>query len=113
MTTASVEWVNLGPSEAVGHFKTSEGRHSQNVLRDVQGTPARLAVTGTATTAGSRPVAPAGARYARVTAVDGNVIVAWGADPTASQTNGIVIPAGMVEPVPIEEGQKLSFIELA
>lgn len=106
MTIVRVEWINLsvGPLYDGG---------AANVIREVVGAATALAVTGTATDAGSRPEAPAGARYARVTALDGNAIVAAGADPTADQTNGLVVASGAVELVPVASGDKLSFVEIA
>lgn len=72
-----------------------------------------LAVTGTATVAGSRPTVPAGASVARLTAIDGHVIAEHGADPTAAQDNGILVPAGATEAIGVAAGEKLSFVELA
>lgn len=105
MATLRVEWVNLsvGPLNDGG---------AANVVVGVLGAAAKFSVTGTATAAGSRPAAPAGARYARVTVTSGNAIVAWGADPTASQTNGLLVPAGTSELVPVAAGEKLSFVDL-
>lgn len=45
--------------------------------------------------------------------MDGNVIAAWGEDPTAVQTNGMLVMQGAVELVPVSEGNLLSFVELA
>jgi hypothetical protein len=105
MASVRVEWINL----AVGMLHDGG---AANVVKDVAGTATKLAVTSTATLAGSRPVAPAGARYARVSGVEGNSIVAWGADPTAAQDNGILVAEGQVEAIPVVAGQKLSFVEL-
>lgn len=105
MASVRVEWINL----AVGMLHDGG---AANVVEDVAGTATKLAVTSTATEAASRPVAPAGARYARVSAVAGNSIVAWGADPTAAQNNGLLVTEGQVEAVPVAAGQKLSFVEL-
>jgi hypothetical protein len=105
MAAVRVEWINL----AVGPLYDGG---SANVVKDVVGAATKLAVTSTATAAGSRPQAPAGARYARVTAIEGNAIVAWGADPTAAQDNGLVVAEGQVEAIPVAGGEKLSFVEL-
>ncbi len=105
MASVRVEWINL----AVGLLYDGG---ATNVVKDVAGNAAKLAVTSTATAAGSRPVAPSDARYARVSAVEGNSIVAWGADPTAAQDNGILVPEGQVEAIPVIPGEKLSFVEL-
>ena len=105
MATVRVEWINL----AVGMLHDGG---AGNVVKAVVGTATKLAVTSTATAAGSRPTAPAGARYARVSGVDGNSIVAWGADPTAAQDNGLLVSAGQAEAIPVTAGDKLSFVEL-
>ena len=103
------EWVTLG----IGALHDGS---APNVLRSIVGSGAALPVTGSATAAGSRPVAPASERaplFARITAIDGNVVVATGADPTASQTNGILVMQGGVELLPVAPGDKLSFVGLA
>ena len=105
MATLRVEWVTL----SVGPLHDGGGA---NIIGATFGGAEKFAVTGTATTAGLRPVAPAGARYARVTVTSGNALAAWGADPTASQTNGLVIPAGNSELIPVAAGEKLSFVDL-
>jgi hypothetical protein len=108
MATAIVEWVRLssGPGFDGGEI---------NIIKAVYGQRSALAVTAVATAPASRPVAPAGGDmlYARVSAVAGNIIAAWGDDPTADQQNGLMILAGNVELIPIASGQKLSFVELA
>jgi hypothetical protein len=106
MATVRVEWINL----SVGLLHDGG---STNVVKDVIGEAAVVAVTSVATTPESRPDAPRDARYARVTAVEGNSIVAWGEDPTAAQDNGLLILEGNVEAVPVADDEKLSFIELA
>lgn len=74
--------------------------------------PAILTVTGTATLAGSRPAVPAGATAARLSAIDGDVIFAIGANPTASTTtNGQLVSSGMPEIIPVNPGDLLSFID--
>lgn len=118
MANVRVEFMTLGTSPGFDN-------HSSGVLKALLGTPVKLAVSSTATVAASRPVAPNlpspanparadyGRIYARVTAIDGNVIVQTGSDPTAAQTNGVLVLAGSVEPIPLLAGEKLSFIELA
>lgn len=112
-TKARVEFVTLG-------LGFDADTRAPNVIKTIEGTATALSVTGTATTAGSRPVAPTftaqnlnNQMYARVTAFDGNIIAAVGADPTASATNGIGIPSGGVELFPISAGEKVSLIEVA
>lgn len=106
MATVRVEWVNL----SVGLLHDGG---ATNVIKDVVDDAINLAVTATATAAESRPDVPRDARYARVSAVEGNVIVAWGEDPTAAQDNGLLVLEGQVEAIPVADDEKLSFIELA
>lgn len=108
MAYVRVEFITLG----IG--PNYHGRH-ENVIDKVLASETTLSVTGTATSAGSRPTAPAGAEriHARITATTGKLIAAWGADPTASQTNGIALTEGATEVVPVAAGDKLSFIELS
>lgn len=87
------------------------------VLRSVATTLAPIDVDGTATSGESRPVVPAPADglsqlYARVTALDGPIMAAWGDDPTASATSGLLIVADATELIPVQTGEKLSFIEV-
>jgi hypothetical protein len=105
MATLRVEWVKL----SVGPLNDGGGA---NIISGLVGSGAKFAVTAVATTAGSRPTAPAGAHYGRVTVTSGNAIVAWGADPTASQTNGLLVAAGNSELIPVAAGEKLSFVDL-
>lgn len=72
-----------------------------------------LTVGVTATAGEDRPIVPDGVNYAFVIAVDGNVIVAAGDDPTADQISGKLCLQGVETPIPVEGGQLLSFIELA
>jgi hypothetical protein len=106
MARVHLEWVELsiGPLYDAG---------ASNVVKGVFGAAQTLSVGASATAAGARPTAPAGARYARLSAVDGNVIAAWGADPTAAQANGMLVMQGAVELVPVAEGDLLSLVELA
>jgi hypothetical protein len=108
MAAVVVEWVKLSNSPGYDGGQ-------QNIIKTVHGSRSALSVTGTATSAGSRPVAPSvdGPLYARVTAVTGNSIAEFGADPTATQTNGLLVIEGGVELIPVLAGDKLSFIELA
>ena len=118
MAKVRVEFVMLGISPG-------SDNNSANVLKALVGTPATLSVSATATVAASRPVAPSlpaspdptragyGRLYARISAVEGDTIVAWAADPTAAQDNGVLVLQGAVEAVPVAPGEKLSFVELA
>ena len=108
MAYVRVEFITLG----IG--PNYHGRH-ENVIDKVVASEAALSVGATATAAGSRPTAPTGVAriHARITATSGKLIAAWGADPTASQTNGIALTEGAVEVVPVAAGDKLSFIELS
>lgn len=103
---ARVEFVRL--RQPPDHLSAPLG-----VLSAVYGAATLLTVSGTATVAGTRPVAPAGAQYARITAIGGNAVVSWGADPTATQANGVVILENGVELVPVTEGHLVSLIELS
>ena len=106
MAIVRVEWINL----AVGLLHDGG---AANVVKEVAGAATKLSVTSTATEPGSRPQAPVGVRYARITAIEGFSIVAWGADPTAAQDNGLLVHEGQVEAIPVVAGEKLSFVELA
>lgn len=88
-------------------------RSARNVIHGLAQTLATISVTTAATLGGSRPVVPASDRriYARITPIDGNVIVAWGADPTASDTSGIIVTAGTTELIHVRPGELLSLIE--
>lgn len=103
-----VEYVYLGDG------RTVDGA-SENVIEKIVSVLDYIAVTDTATAAESRPVTPAatgaGQMYARVTALDAPVIVAWGADPTASVTSGLRLPMDQPEAVPVSPGELLSFLE--
>lgn len=88
------------------------------IIRSVTSTLAPIDVDGTATAGEARPVVPVPADtmsqlYARVTALDGALMAAWGADPTASDTSGLLIVSDATELIPVEAGDKLSFIEVA
>jgi hypothetical protein len=109
MARAKVEFVHMGEGTIV------DGR-GINVLQSVVTTLDYITVTDTATAAESRPAAPpplegGGAMYARVTAVDGPVIVAWGANPTASATSGVRLCEDQPEMIPVVTGTLLSFVE--
>lgn len=113
MAKVRVEFITLGESESKDA--------APNVLVGMIGSGVTLDVTSTATTAGNRPTAPAFAgnvktgevMYARVSGVTGAVVVAWGTNPTATQANGVLVMEGSIELIPVEAGQRLSFIELA
>lgn len=111
-TSARVEFVTMG----VGPLYN--GVHA-NVLRQRLQSDAILAVTGTATSGGSRPTAPAASAapgeqiYARVTAIEAAIYVAWGADPTATATNSLMLVPNVAEMIPVAGGDKLSFLAVA
>lgn len=108
MAYVRVEFITLG----IG--PNFHGRH-ENVIDKLLASHAALSVGAAATAAGARPTAPtSGERiHARITATTGKLIAAWGADPAASQSNGIALTEGATEVVPVAAGDKLSFIELA
>jgi hypothetical protein len=76
-----------------------------------------LAVTGTATAAGARPLVPAGdawkSIYAAVIALDAPVYVAAGIDPIATALNGVLVAPGAPRMLAVNAGDKLSFIAAA
>lgn len=92
---------------------------ASNVVNRVLQRAAAIDVTTTATAAGSRPTVPASPTgeplYARITALDGPILVAWGENPTASATapDCLRIEAGSVEVIPVQASQRLSFLEVA
>lgn len=49
--------------------------------------------------------------FARVSAIGGHVAVAWGADPEASDTVGILVKENADDLIPVKAGLKLSFVE--
>ena len=108
---ARVEFVRLGSGEK------DDSVHA-NIIRSVLSSVAVLAVSSSATSSGSRPTAPTAATgsgrplYARVTCLDNPIYVAWGADPTATATNSLLLPAGTTEVIPVAAGDKLSFLEV-
>ena len=56
--------------------------------------------------------APAGTEYARLTALDANIIASWGVDPTAAVGEGLLVLTGQVEVMKVADGDLLSFIEV-
>ena len=106
MSNVRVEWVTLGTGALY------DGT-APNVLRAAVGSATLLTAGATATAAGSRPQAPAADRslFARVSAVDGPVIAAFGANPTAAANNGVLILEGQIELLPVVPGDLLSFIQ--
>lgn len=109
MARAKVEWVHMGEGTMI------DGRGA-NVLQKIISALNYITVTTSATESGSRPAAPpplegGGAMYARVTALDAPVIVAWGADPTASNTSGVRLGTDQPEMIPVVQGSLLSFLE--
>ena len=105
MTNVRVEWVTLGTGALY------DGT-APNVLRAVAGAAVLLTVGTTATSAGSRPQAPAmdHTLFARISAIDGAVIAAFGVNPTAAANNGVLVLEGQVELLPVVPGDLLSFI---
>lgn len=108
---ARVEFVTMGIGQ------NADGVHT-NIIRSRLQSDALLAVSTSATSAGSRPTAPAASAspgrqiYARVTCLDNPIYVAWGADPTATATNSLMLTANGVEMIPVASGDKLSFLEV-
>ncbi|MBX9757199.1 MAG: hypothetical protein K2Y29_00370 [Beijerinckiaceae bacterium] len=102
-----VEFIHLGDGARI------DGG-AENVIETLVQANDYLAVTTTVTVAGSRPAAPAptgkGQMYARVTALDNPVIVAWGSNPTASNTSGVRLQADRDELFPVSQGDLLSIM---
>lgn len=101
--------------EFVTMSRAAAGRHD-NIIRSLIAATAILAVSTSATSAGSRPTAPATApadTYARVICLDNPVYVAWGPDPTATATNSLMLTPGVAEMIPVGPGDKLSFLEVS
>jgi hypothetical protein len=103
-----VEFVHLGDGVL------QDGK-AQNIIQTLVQANDYRAVTTSATSGGSRPAAPSttgiGPMYARVTALDNPVIVAWGTNPTASVTSGIRLQIDRDELIPVMPGELLSFME--
>lgn len=111
MARAQVSFVQLYDGVRIGGSPNP-------ILRRVTSTLALIDVAETATAAEDRPEVPSPADnlsqlYARVTALEGNIMVAWGDDPTASETEGLLILANSVEVIPVRPGEKLSFIAVS
>lgn len=80
-----------------------------NFIGNKKGAVIALAVTSTATSGGSRPTITApGVQCILCFAEGDNIIVEVGDDPTASETNGWLVPQGMSRAVPCENGQLIS-----
>jgi hypothetical protein len=69
----------------------------------------------TATAAGSRPVTPAGQVSGgiptRLTSLDGPIYVAWGLNPTVTDSNSLRVEPGIPEVILTNPGDKLSFMQ--
>lgn len=80
-----------------------------NFIGNKKGAVISLAVTSTATASGSRPaiVAP-GVQCLLCFAEGDTIIVEVGSDPTASETNGWIVPLGSSRIIPCENGQLIS-----
>lgn len=73
-----------------------------------------LTSSGTATSGGTRPVAPSFAGdqgFVTIAPVDGNVCVAFGSDVVATQANSKLVFAGQSETFPITAGHVVSIID--
>jgi len=99
-----IEWVILGPTPSAQAAPTL-------LVQKVVGNAVVVEATASATAPQSRPAAPAGATYARVTFLTGSTIVDFGTDPTAAQDRGVLYSEGMIDAFPIAEGTKFSFVE--
>ena len=103
MATVRVEWITLGidPLKDLAH---------DQIIKSVEGSAESVTATTTAVQSSAAP-SVSGLLYTRLTATSGNAVVAWGDDPTATQTNSILIVEGGVEVVPIAPGGKVSVLE--
>lgn len=82
-------------------------------MAEIPTTAVAITSSAVATAPGSRPTIPAGVHYAFITAIDGNVIVLAGTDPTAVQGSGKLLIQGVETLVKVTPGHLLSFIDLA
>lgn len=71
-----------------------------------------IAVSEVATEAGARPVFATNDQFSHILlhALGGDILVASGESPTASQTQGLLIRAGEKEALPMRDGERLSFV---
>lgn len=102
--TVRVEFLKLG-----GGGQQVSPEHGAKALI---GTPVVVPVTGTATAGVSRPQSPADTYVAvRLTAQGGAAYVAWGEDPTATDSNSVLMIPG-AEPFVVTSvrGVKFSFL---
>jgi len=102
---ARIEWVTLGPAHGT--------------IREQFGAAIKLNVTNVATAAGDRPKAPTfGADdtgYALIRCEDNPIVVRRvpeGSALNASELNGHLIKPGEMEPILVNTGDELSFIEV-
>lgn len=80
-----------------------------NFIGQKRGAVSNVTVTSTALSGGSRVTIDApGLTHILCFAYDDNIIVEVGADPTASDANGYVIPLGTSRPIPCENGYLVS-----
>ncbi len=105
MSTMRVEFIKLGTGELYD-------KAGPNIINGQVGTPQSVSVTTSATAPASRPAVPVGTEYARLTALDANIIASWGANPTAAVGEGLLVMSGQVEVMKVAEGDLLSFIEV-
>lgn len=105
MSTMRVEFIKLGTGELYD-------KAGPNIINGLVGTPQSVSVTISATAPASRPVVPAGTEYARLTALDANIIASWGVDPTAAIGEGLLVLSGQVEVMKVADADLLSFIEV-
>ena len=106
-----IDWVRLTRPEFTRGAAANDvaGFYGQQTL-----TVGSTAVTSNAVPAfgsGEDPACVEG--FARITVIQGAVIVAWGAAPVATETSGIRLQAGDDRLIAVASGQFMSFIEAA
>lgn len=108
MTKLRTEFLTLGRG------KGADGT-AENVIHSEVGTPATTTLT-TGTLGGSpdnRITVPAGAEYVRYSALEGDLYVATGADPTAAAGSGLLVFQNTVEFRKVTPGELIDAISLA
>jgi hypothetical protein len=110
MSTVRIEWLHLGIGQLID-------RAGSNLPNAVLAVIPSFSVGPAPTVPANRPAAPgtvsALPTHAKVHALDGSVIVAWGSDPTAAEDSGLLIEPGEPALIPLTSGDKLSFIATA
>lgn len=102
------------PSIRIEYIKIQQSNNelylgADNVISGREADSVDLTITGTATTAGSRPVVP-NCDAVRLTSIGGVAYVDWGSNPTASAAKGVRLAAEMPEVVAIKKGSLISAI---